>query len=126
MPAPPPVSQVVRRPVYNDTGEVIPYSVIVERTDPSGAKGAVIGSLVGFLVGGAVGWEVGNGVECGTGSGLFGTYDLCSPREEALRRAWRGIGMVAGTFFGAWIGHEGDQVTWLEAIRKIRGRGIAP
>ncbi len=120
-----PVSQVARRPVLDDAGEVIPYALIVEFTDPSGANGTIFGGGLGLALGALAGWAIADGVECGHGRTAFGSYELCSPREEALRRAWQNIGMVSGAFFGAWIGHEGDQTTWLEAIGEIRERSIS-
>ncbi len=107
--------QDARLPVYDDAGELIPFSEIEARVDPSGLRGGFWAGLVGFTAGVLIGEAIGS---CGGRRGDFQHY--CSPQEEALRDALpAGLGITLG-LTGAWIGWEVDVTTWDEALREVR------
>ena len=114
-----PLAQERRLPVYDDSGEIIPFVLIQARVDRSGARGAFWGAFLGSAVGGAVGAAIAP-LDCDRVAGRLRYY--CSPREEALNGALPGGLAILFGMLGAWAGWEIDVTTFDEAVAAIRLR----
>lgn len=115
----PTVQEPRRLPVLDDQGRAISFDEIQSRVE-GGTTGLLIGGAVGLVLGAVAAVGVRGLVGCGSAEGLFGTYELCSPQETALRDALGGTALAATLVLGLWVGWDTDAVGWQEAIDRIR------
>jgi len=113
------VQEPRRLPVLDDHGRAIPFDEIQSRVE-GGTTGLLIGGAVGLVLGAVVAVAARGLIGCGEAEGLFGTYEVCSPQETALRDTLGGTAIAAGIVLGMRVGWDTDAVTWQESVDRIR------
>lgn len=113
------VQEPRRLPVLDDQGRTIPFEEIQSRVE-GGTTGLLIGGAVGLVLGAVVAIAARSLIGCGEAEGLFGTYEVCSPQETALRDTLGGTAIAAGVVLGMRVGWDTDAVTWQESVDRIR------